>query len=276
VESEGLTVGRIRTIKPEFPQSESIGRLSREARLFFILLWTICDDSGKTRAASRMLASLLYPYDDDAPKLIDGWIEETEREGCVARYVVNGTTYIQVCKWLIHQKIDRPSQSRLPEFDEVSRVIANPRGALDADLGPRTVDLVSRTVDQKKEKEPRRKSPALVSLPEDFKISENVRRWAEKNNVMRLDEHFEFFVSQAQAKDYRYADWDAALRNAITKDWAGLRFAPRQNNQAPGKNVRAAMGLQEIINAERDNIAGRGSDEDATPARLGFSGPASG
>jgi hypothetical protein len=74
---------RIRTIKPEFPQSQSTGRVSRDARLLFILLWTIADDVGRTRAASRMLASLLFPYDDDAPALIEGWLAELERELCI-------------------------------------------------------------------------------------------------------------------------------------------------------------------------------------------------
>ena len=39
-------MARIRTIKPEFPQSETIGKLSREARLLFIQLWTLADDEG--------------------------------------------------------------------------------------------------------------------------------------------------------------------------------------------------------------------------------------
>lgn len=34
-------MARIRSIKPEFPQSESIGKLSRDARPLFVLLWTI-------------------------------------------------------------------------------------------------------------------------------------------------------------------------------------------------------------------------------------------
>jgi hypothetical protein len=132
-------MSRIRTIKPEFPQSESMGRLSRDARLLFIMLWTIVDDAGRTRAASRMLASLLFPYDDDAAALIDGWLDELEREKCIRRYEVNGSQYLEVCNWLKHQKIDRPSKSRLPDFDEASRTLANPREAsenLAADLGP--------------------------------------------------------------------------------------------------------------------------------------------
>lgn len=107
-------MARIRTIKPEFPQSESTGRLSRDARLLFVQLWTIVDDAGRTRAASRMLASLLYPYDDDAPNLIDGWLDELVAEGCVELYEVDGATYLEITNFLKHQKIDRPSKSKLP------------------------------------------------------------------------------------------------------------------------------------------------------------------
>ena len=120
-------MARIRTIKPEFPHSESMGRVSREARLLFIQLWTIADDAGRLRGNSRILASLLYPYDDDAKDLIDDWIAELEREDCIIRYVVDGSTYLQILHWLEHQKIDRPSQSKIPEFDETSRALANPR-----------------------------------------------------------------------------------------------------------------------------------------------------
>lgn len=131
-------MARIRTIKPEFPQSESMGRVSRDARLLFILLWPISDDHGRTRAASRMLASLLFPYDEDAPKLIDGWLGELEREGCIVRYEVDGSSYLQVTKWLKHQKIDKPSKPQHPGFDEASRVFESVRETLALDQGPRT------------------------------------------------------------------------------------------------------------------------------------------
>lgn len=141
-------MGRIRTIKPEFPQSESMGRVSRDARLLFVELWTICDDEGRTRAASRMLASLLFPYDDDAPRLIDGWLAELEAEGCIVRYHVEGATYLQVCNWLSHQKIDKPSRSKLPQFDESSRILSKPLEASSLDQGPRTRDQGPGTKDQ--------------------------------------------------------------------------------------------------------------------------------
>jgi hypothetical protein len=135
-------MARIRTIKPEFPQSESMGRVSREARLCFILLWTIMDDSGRVRGNSRMLASLLYPYDDDAPKLIEGWLTELEHEDCIRRYQIANDHYLECCNWLKHQKIDKPSTSRLPPFTEASRIFSKPREHSSGDLVPSTLDLV--------------------------------------------------------------------------------------------------------------------------------------
>lgn len=127
-------MARIRTIKPEFPQSESMGRISRDARLLFILLWTIVDDEGRARADSRMLARVLYPYDDGedgAEKTsrtdIERWLGELESQECVVRYSVDGNSYLQIHNWLTHQKIDKPSKSKIPEFDGVSRILANPR-----------------------------------------------------------------------------------------------------------------------------------------------------
>src|SRR5262249_35009885 len=158
----------IRTIKPEFPQSESMGRLSREARLLFVLLWTVADDAGRLRAAPRLLASLLYPFDDDAPGLVPRWLDELEREGCVYRYEHDGTHYLEIVKWRDHQKIDKPTPSRLPApprepsraFANIREAPAKPREPSATDLGPRTTekDLGPRT----KDAEP----PALRAAPD--------------------------------------------------------------------------------------------------------------
>lgn len=131
-------MARIRTIKPEFVESESIGKLSRDARLLFVLLWTFVDDAGRARASSRLLASRLYPYDEDAPDLLDDWLGELEEGGHVRRYEVEGDMYLDIPKWLKHQKIDHASLSRLPEFREE---FASPRESVaphTLDLGPRT------------------------------------------------------------------------------------------------------------------------------------------
>jgi hypothetical protein len=167
-------MARIRTIKPEFPQSESMGRISREARLTFVLLWTLADDAGRLRGNSRMLASLLFPYDDDAPSLIDGWLSELTNEGCITRYLADGGAYVQIDNWLEHQKIDKPSRSKIPTFDEASRMPSKPRESSSEDL--RTKDQGPRI----KEGTPREGA----SPPDD--LGEAMGRWNSLASELQL------------------------------------------------------------------------------------------
>lgn len=115
---------RIRSIKPEFWESESLGRVSRDARLLFIGLWMIADDSGRARGgldeSSRFLARVLFPYDDDAKDQISCWLDELIKEGCVINYEVDGSHYLFIPKFLSHQRIDRPSKSKYPPFIDTS------------------------------------------------------------------------------------------------------------------------------------------------------------
>lgn len=62
-------------------------------------------------------------------------------------------------------------------------------------------------------------------IPDDFGISDGVRKWAESKGHGNLEQRLEHFVNTAKAKGYEYADWDAAFRNAITYDWAKLTAA---------------------------------------------------
>lgn len=109
-------MARIRTIKPEFPEDETMGRVSRDARLTFVLLWTQCDDHGRFRAATPLLKGHLYPYDEDIRNAdLDSWLEELARVGRIHIYEVDGQRYGEVCNWAKHQRIDNAGKSNLPE-----------------------------------------------------------------------------------------------------------------------------------------------------------------
>lgn len=89
-------------------------RVSRDARLLFVQLWTIVDDAGRTPAEPDDLAAVLYPGDFDAPRYMQLWLDELEAEGCIERYDVEGIDYLRVVHWHKHQQISHPTQSRLP------------------------------------------------------------------------------------------------------------------------------------------------------------------
>lgn len=73
-----------------------------------------------------------------------------------------------------------------------------------------------------------------VSLPEDFHAIDEVKEWAESKGHSQLEERLEHFKNYAAAKGARYADWNAAFRNAISGDWAKLNY-----REARDKNVKS-------------------------------------
>ena len=170
---EGRRV-RIRCIKPEFWISESVGRISREARLLFVGLWSFADDSGRGRGAFPAVSGALFPYDVDALSRLPGWFAELEVEGMVFRYKAeDGNTYYQIPNWLKHQRIEKPSASKIPEFSDSSQTITRllPEASrLDQGSGIRDQgrDIAPASPDAKEKAppKPREPNPAFDALCE--------------------------------------------------------------------------------------------------------------
>ena len=105
---------RLRTIRPNFAQIPAVGRLSRDARLLFIEMWTVADDAGRLRFVPDLLVEQLFPFDTDALMLLPSWLDELERERLIERYSIEDADYLRVLHWRRLQSIDRPTRSRLP------------------------------------------------------------------------------------------------------------------------------------------------------------------
>lgn len=242
---------RIRTIKPELPHSESMGKVSREARLCFILLWTLADDEGRMRGSAKMLASLLYPYDGDAPKHIEGWLVELEREGCIQRYSVEGNTFLQVHNWCKHQKIDRPTASKFPAPPPDSRWLArareDSRGLDEGSLHAREDSSEDRDRDQRTkgsedlrnilapQAEPRasRSRSSRVEKPED--VSPEV--WESYVALRRAKRApISAAVVEGLRREAEKAGWtlEAAVRECVERGWQGFKADWVANNRLNG------------------------------------------
>lgn len=131
-------MARIRSIKPEFWASESLGtRLcgpdGRQARLLFIALWNHAEDHGVCRAAPALLRSVAFPYDEDVTAGdVSRWLRMLDEGGFIVRYERNESSYLWIRSFDEHQRIDRKSKTTLPEpsHDDMMRR-TSPRRVLD-------------------------------------------------------------------------------------------------------------------------------------------------
>ena len=111
---------RIRTIKPEFWRSEDIAALSIEDRLLFIGLWSYVEDNGVGRDEPQLIQCDLYPLDTftEASVRTHGGLMRLSQQGLITRYEgPDGRRYLQINSWDKHQKINRPSKPRFPQYN---------------------------------------------------------------------------------------------------------------------------------------------------------------
>lgn len=233
-------MARIRTIKPEFPQSESMGRVSRDARLLFILLWTICDDAGRSRGDARLLKGLLYPYDEVTFKQIEAWLTELEGEGCLVLYSREGSRYVAIRNWLTHQKIDKPSKSKFPDPPET---VENPRedsrGCREGsswdlriggskDQGPKDLDREGSGEGNSPAAPARRGQARASAIDPEFELTDARADYA-RSTLPNVDaaELMAGFRDHHTARGTTRKDWDATwrtwVRNALKFGYPMLR-----------------------------------------------------
>lgn len=124
---------RIRTIKPEFWQNETIATLSEFTRLLAIALLNYADDHGYFMANHKLIAGNLFPFEDDSKK-IPRSIQELSSVGYLELGVDSkGRSVARVVNFDKHQRVDKPKPSIIKEdftFQDASKT--HPRQIQDA------------------------------------------------------------------------------------------------------------------------------------------------
>lgn len=243
-------MARIRTIKPEFPQSESMGAVSRDARLLFIMLFTLADDEGRLRGNSRMLASLLFPYDIDAPKLIDKWINELVKQRCIIQYQIEDATYIQICKWLNHQKIDKPSKSKIQPPNEHSITFESIREDSLLDQGE---DQGSKDQGKDQVKEQIKKIRA-TRLPIDWEPDEMMICYCKEKRPdlqwQKVAENFkDYWIAQPDA-NAKKTDWVATWRRWVRNEKSAIKSYESAKDKERRETLEVLTGKKKEIQNE--------------------------
>lgn len=109
-------MARIRTVKPEMFESESLAECSVTAMLTFIGLLTQADDTGRHRDHPAIITGRLWALrPEHTATHVAQDLEELAAAGLICRYTgCDGRGWLHIITWERHQKIDRPSASRLP------------------------------------------------------------------------------------------------------------------------------------------------------------------
>ncbi|GGP40603.1 hypothetical protein [Streptomyces abikoensis] len=109
-------MARIRTIKPEAFVSESLAACTVTAERTFFGLLTQADDHGRHRDHPAIIAGKLWPLrPEHTPLDVEDDLQQLASAGLICRYTgCDGRGYLHIVAWAKHQKIDRPSASRLP------------------------------------------------------------------------------------------------------------------------------------------------------------------
>lgn len=112
-------MARKRMIDPNIWQSEDFSKLSTLAKLVFIGLFSLADDEGRGRSNPVYLKSNLFPYEEGIRSAdIDKTLSEISSNMSVIFYSCDGSKYYSLYNWNTWQKIDKPSKSKIPEYDE--------------------------------------------------------------------------------------------------------------------------------------------------------------
>lgn len=108
-------MARIRSIHYDACKSEKLQACSPEAERCYWRLLPHCDDAGRTEDDPRLLRASLFPlWEELRSDAVDGWIQELNDLGLLARYEADGKRYLVVTRWADYQKPNKPTPSKLP------------------------------------------------------------------------------------------------------------------------------------------------------------------
>jgi len=233
-------MARIRTIKPEFFTSSDIVCMTPLSRLFYASLWCEADRDGRLKWDVKTLKLRYFPADDCN---ISEMANELLENGLIVIYEVDGKSFAEIPSFTIHQVINnREAESIIPP-----RQTGTSGKKTDASFTRESGESGEGKGKEGKGKEDASKRETLI--PENFSISDAVKEWAVEKGFDHLDAHLANFIDSCKAKGYKYRDWDAAFRGAISKNWAKvakLHAATSTATPKPGEK-RVINGVEQTF-----------------------------
>lgn len=119
-------MARIRTVKPEFWLNEEISSVSSEAALLAIGLLNCADDEGYFKANPALLSASVFPLRELSVS-VQSMITELSNIGYIRLFNgTDGKVYGEIIKFKEHQKINRPTASKIKDLESFTESSVSP------------------------------------------------------------------------------------------------------------------------------------------------------
>ena len=234
LQAGGMTMARIRTIKPEFWTDERVGECSPTARLLFVATWNFADDEGGIERSAKQLKAQAFPYDQiDCEPLIQELLEA----GLLVEYQADGKKYLHIKGFSDHQKIEKKARPRYPVYEESMKCARAPRGLPDSSATSAVSSLgrEGKGKGSKKEAEPDFDVNSVAGLDVNAWVEWVAYRKARKDPILPIS-----MLKAATAMAALGPRQRAAVDHTIANGWQGLREPEtKPNGHAPPNNDAA-------------------------------------
>jgi hypothetical protein len=186
-------MARIRTIKPQHVNDKKLTDISLQAHLFWILSWCFSDDEGVLENDPILLKSQLFPRRPEIrTEQIIQWIDQLTKARFMIPFTHNGEGYLLHRTFNVHQKIDRPQPSKIPQ---------------------ETIDTIRRTLDEHSTSD----QPCIVkesivkegsvaageSSPPDHK-QKTFKQWTREDFIQELEQFKDSYPKEVLNKFFKY------------------------------------------------------------------------
>ena len=262
-------MARSRNIKPALYKNEDLAECSVWARYIFPGLWMLADCEGKLEDRPKRIKGELLPFDE---RTVEPLLVELQQRGFIVRYSDRANKYIKILSFTKHQNPHyREQKSVIPDPESLGlctqSLILKPEALppIDSTKSPGLECQQVTLIDPKARLIPSSLIPD--SLSSDSPIKTKTRQKTQKRPVpegwkpsestckamateFRLPEggiesYLSAFLDICASKGHEYADFDAAFRNCVRKDWPGLRI----NGHMKGK----PKSLLELVDEQPPN-----------------------
>jgi hypothetical protein len=253
---------RIRSIKPEFWQDTRMARLPALDRMVFICLWSMADDEGRLEGDAETVRRF-GSFREDSREVASA-LATLAKLSRIVIYEVEGNPYIAIRHFNRHQKIDKPSQSKLPDpskgcepfgessrlFDESSRSVSVGSGIRDQGSGIKD-QLPAVPAEQR----PAPSSPKRgTRLPADWQLPKTWGEWAQTerpdwtdDDIRRVALAFRNHWVAKAGRDATKLDWLATWQNWVLKEPGPRGPAGQRRGRQVELEARNRAAVEEFV-----------------------------